>query len=72
MYWSIIVRAWRVDYGHNQLVINYQRIGDCMGNNVGLLIPWAIENPVICTNGFMRYVLILHVRGLNLNALTEK
>lgn len=47
---QVFVRAMRVDYGLNQLVINYPHIGNCIGNSVGSPIPWAIENLVICGN----------------------
>ena len=39
-----------MNYGLDQLVINYPQIGDCIGDNAGSPIPWAIENLLICSN----------------------
>lgn len=47
---QVFVRALRVDNGLDQLVIDYPHIRDCIGDNVGSPIPWAIENMMICSN----------------------
>ena len=52
LFWGLqtIVKYLRSDYGLDQLVINYPHIGDCIGDSVGLPIPWAIENLMMCSN----------------------
>lgn len=47
---QVFVRALRVDYGLDQLVIDYPHVNNFIGDNVGLPIPWAIEDMMIRSN----------------------
>ena len=68
----IFVTTLRINYGLDKLVINYLRIGDCFGHSVGSSILWATENMVYGAMKGLRYLLIIWVRGYNLNAMMKK
>lgn len=45
---QVFIKALRVHYGLDQIVIDYPYVGDCIGDSVGYPIPWASENLVVC------------------------
>lgn len=50
---QIFIRALKVEYGLDQIVIDYPNNGDCIGDTAGSPIPWDIENLIMCSNDIL-------------------